>query len=389
MRTDLQNVFLPLWFRVSILKKGQGMKVRTRARQSGFTLIELLVVIAIIAILISLLLPAVQQAREAARRTQCRNNMKQLGLAVMNYESSNQMMPPSRINLSTGGSAPNLLIPPFAVGAVFQKAWPTMVLPQLDQAAIYELYNSNLNWYDAANDPVTTTKLSAFICPSAPTERLLPAAADYLAATNGVRGITAADRPLWGFTDYGSCNAARNAAFVLAGRDLRTTPHPITGSKYESLGGMARGPSGMRIQDFRDGTSNTMIMAEDAGRPTNYNRRTAGPNPNKSGIMTSGDGWGWSDINGGFSVDGSDLVGLQNKTSKSGASQGNITTPASGIPNGCLINCSNDSEVYSFHAGGSTILLGDGSVRFISENLSPSVFVSLITFDLGDPLGEF
>ena len=361
--------------------------MQSAIRHRGFTLIELLVVIAIIAILVALLLPAVQQAREAARRTQCRNNMKQLGLALMNYESSNQQFPPSRINLSTGGSAPNLLTPPWPVGSTFQKAWPTMVLPQLDQAGLYDLYDSNKNWFDVANDPVTTTKLAAFICPSAPNERILPAAADYSAATSGVRGTPGdGTRPLWGYTDYGSCNAARNAAFVLAGRDLRTTPHPITGSKYEALGGMARGPGGMKISAFRDGTSNTLILAEDAGRPTNYNRRTTGPNPNKGGIMTAGDGWGWADINGGFSIDGSDLVGLQNKTNKT---TGNITTPSSGIPNGCLINCSNDSEMYSFHSGGVTVLMGDGSVRFFSENMSPATLIAIITFDLGDIPGDF
>ena len=105
--------------------------------------------------------------------------------------------------------------------------------------------------------------------------------------------------------------------------------------------------------------------------------------------MTSADGYGWSDINGGFSIDGADLAGLQNKTSKSGATQGNVTTPASGIPNGCLINCSNDSEIYAFHVGGATCVMADGSVRFLSENMSPSVLSAIVTFNLGDTPGDF
>ena len=146
------------------------MTRRMRGHQA-FTLIELLVVIAIIAVLIALLLPAVQQARESARRTQCRNNMKQLGLALMNYESSNQQFPPSRINLKTGGSAPNLTTPPWPAGSIFQQSWPVMCMPQLDQAPLYDGYNGKLNWYAASNDAVTTTKLSFFMCPSAPGER--------------------------------------------------------------------------------------------------------------------------------------------------------------------------------------------------------------------------
>lgn len=362
---------------------------RKAVRKSGFTLIELLVVIAIIAILIALLLPAVQQARESARRTQCRNNMKQLGLALMNYESNNQCFPPSRINLSTGGSAPNLTTPPFPVGSVYQQSWPVMCMPQLDQAPLYNQYNANLNWYDASNDAVTTTKLSAFLCPSAPGDRIPNSAAAYSTISNGVRGTPGdGTMPKWGFADYGSINAARNSVFVLAGDDLRSRPSPTTGSKYEELAAMQRGPGGTTIAQIRDGTTNSILLAEDAGRPFNFNRaKINAPNPNNSSSMFTADGWGWADPNAGCSVDGADNNGLQNKTKKTNPNQGNITTPASGIPNTCLINCNNDSEIYSFHTGGAMIVMADGSVRYLSENISPSTLAALITMIRGDRVG--
>ena len=113
-------------------------------RRSGFTLIELLVVIAIIAILIALLLPAVQQAREAARRTACKSNLKQLGLALHNYESAYRLFPPGYLHkFDPAGSGANHM----------GYAWGTMVLPQIEQANLYQQFDYDLPCFDVFNLP--------------------------------------------------------------------------------------------------------------------------------------------------------------------------------------------------------------------------------------------
>lgn len=326
-------------------------------KQRGFTLIELLVVIAIIAILVALLLPAVQQAREAARRTQCKNNLKQIGLALHNYEGTYGMFPPSRINLS---------------GPTFQVTWNAMILPYIEQANMYSQYNFNVNWFNPVNDRITTTQLPAFVCPSTPGSRPLPTSALYSDITGGNR----TDTPIWGYNDYGSINAVRNAFIVMAGL-------PSINTK-DAMGAMGRGPGGSRIRDITDGTSNTMMIAEDAGRPRQYIGRKGGKNPRVGNVAFgtdfTADGWSWADINNGFSVDGANSAGLQNNTSGSG----NAT-----IVGQCTMNCTNDSEMYSFHTGGVQTVLADGSVRFLSENMSAATLVGLITLNGGEIVGDF
>lgn len=167
-------------------------------KRSGFTLIELLVVIAIIAVLVSLLLPAVQQAREAARRTQCTNNLKQIGLALHNYESSYGMFPPSRINISN---------------PVFQQSWQVMILPQIEQTNLYNKYNFNTNWFDQSNDSVITQNIRMFRCPSAQ-DSTQPT------TTTLVQSITENTRttlPELGRCDYGSTTSGNLAAATRLG----------------------------------------------------------------------------------------------------------------------------------------------------------------------------
>lgn len=125
--------------------------------RKGFTLIELLVVIAIIGVLVALLLPAVQQARESARRAQCKNNLKQLGLALHNYQDTHRVLPPGYV-FKPGASSEN------ASGF----AWGSLILPMLDQAPLYSKFNWNLPVWDAANITPRTRHLTVFLCPSDP-----------------------------------------------------------------------------------------------------------------------------------------------------------------------------------------------------------------------------
>jgi prepilin-type N-terminal cleavage/methylation domain-containing protein/prepilin-type processing-associated H-X9-DG protein len=331
------------------------VKLSKSNSRRGFTLVELLVVIAIIGILVGLLLPAVQAAREAARRMSCSNNCKQIGLALHNYESAFKRLPPSRISLTTP--------------TVFQVSWPQMVLPMIEQGSMFANYNFNTNWYNPVNDPVTTTNIPTLLCPSAPNERDLPPQNLYTAMS----GRT--NQPRWGYTDYGSINAVRNAAFVAAGL-------PSIGTR-EMLGAMGRGPDGVKVAQISDGLSNTICVGEIAGRPNLYIGNKRGLNP-KTGIVNGlrfmADGWGWADINAGYSVDGVSVAGVTNDTTSAGV----VTVVGS-----CFINCVNDSETYAFHTGGAQFVFCDGSVQFLSANVNGRAYVALITRDFGDIVGEY
>ena len=291
----------------------------------GFTLIELLVVIAIIAVLIALLLPAVQQAREAARRTQCRNNLHQLGLALHNYHDTHQCFPPASIksNLAAGSvpswgdSSPNT-------------SWLTLILPFVDETALYNANNFHRDFQTDANRTVVASKLAQYMCPSDNADASLK---------NG----------LYAYGNY-AC---------IAGEVCN-----ITGGDYQaSCKGIMFADSRVRMRDIRDGTSNTWI---------------AGEATVKSLVVWASGRWSYAVrgfASGGYYTNNYQTLNLQSV-------MGGGCPVAIGI-NSTLgaAGCYNDwfRVLSSQHEGGAFVLFADGQVRFMSENLDTSVGFALCT----------
>jgi type II secretory pathway pseudopilin PulG len=317
-------------------------------------LIELLVVIAIIAVLIALLLPAVQQAREAARRSQCKNNLKQLGLAVANYESTFGTFPLRTIYGTFGGAATKYY------------GWGTGLLPYLDQAPLYNMMNFGEPWPTGTNQTIAMTQLSVHTCPSAP-QRVMP---DATAFSN--RGLTTAPYSVagpvvYGYGDYFGMEGIKDPwASTYAGYNAATVASYT--AQYSCVPGVFyHNKSSIMVVKYSsvtDGLSNTMTFAECAGRPNvYYNGAPATTNLCDSEDMpVTADGWGWADTEINGFVDGAKCPG-------------NVQ---------CAINCMNDSEIYAFHVGGAQVAMGDGSVRFLSQNMANNVLGAICTMNAGE-----
>jgi prepilin-type N-terminal cleavage/methylation domain-containing protein/prepilin-type processing-associated H-X9-DG protein len=322
----------------------------------GFTLIELLVVIAIIAVLIGLLLPAVQKVREAAARMQCQNNLKQLGLALHNYADAYTVLPCGFL-----GAEQN----------VPKTSWMALILPYIEQGNMAKIYNYGADYDAQANATAVSTQVKTFNCPSTPSQpRWDTTPSDDAGSTGwGTQGRAA--------TDYSSLNAIKN---FVANACPQTSSVPANASKddpriigvltRDSMGGGIR--AGTSFGQITDGTSNTIIVGEDSGRPGWYGTggqliSAGGRKPNKEG--------GWADPNAAFSVDGSN-AGCT--AAFVGASNSDVCVPGP-TPNSCPVNCTNDSEFYGFHTGGCNAVFADGSVHFLSQSMSLCTLAALVT----------
>ncbi|MDB5346350.1 MAG: hypothetical protein JWP89_4727 [Schlesneria sp.] len=292
------------------------MNTTTRTRRTrGFTLIELLVVIAIIAVLISLLLPAVQQAREAARRTQCRSNLKQIGLALHNYHDQYQVFPPGN-GLSSQSPDAGYSVDLTTANRAAAYGWAAYILPQLDQANLYnQLGVSNLElcllMQQATLRPLTQTVLRVYRCPT-----------DVAPDTNDQRPFS---NPIFGDTNVGTSSyVGVHGTRWSHGVDWITTAKDPFGIFWPA--------SRIGVRDITDGTSNTFMVGE---RNWDY----------LSAIWV-----------GTRNYTGNGDVGLRQIT---GITNWQINFPGTNAPR----------AFHSAHTGGTHFLLADGSVRFVSQNI--------------------
>lgn len=311
------------------------MRTRCADRsRTGFTLIELLVAIAIIALLIALLLPAVQQAREAARRAQCSNNLKQIGLALHNYESQWGMFP------TATRPVPAQLVEK-------QTATLARILPFLEQTTLFNQYNFSVNWYDAPNPSVIKSQLSVFLCPSAPDSSRID-----------TRTITV------GAVTFSGPRACADYAPLEGVGALLTGTGLVDPQSQGSPGTLQVNFNQCRMADIIDGSSSTIVVGEDAGRPVWYIRGRIDP----AGTVLPGAGWA-DDEQDYF------LHGAQNDALAS-------------APGPCAVNCHNDGELYSFHAGTANTLFADGHARYLSASTDIRVVARMITPRSQEVVGE-
>ncbi len=346
--------------------------LKSSLSRRGFTLIELLVVIAIIAVLIALLLPAVQQAREAARRTQCKNNMKQLGLALHNYHDTAQRFP-----YAVGGQPENYTPAGASIGTAkgASHTWNEFVLPYIDQAPLYNSINFNFSITDnSATSPSNFSLINNRVfgfqaCPSSP----------YASGTTAFGGIPFVASPATGGANTYNGSPMSYAPSAGGSRDVPWLGGPSpdcaagansycdmpntvwqTDNPAYAAGAFTDGVVSRSMRDFVDGTSNSILLGE------------------RRGEMCM---WG-----GMFSSN----VHILTTTMKINSPNMNLTTAdnVGGGPTG-LQPYQVNMGASSYHTGGAHFLMCDGAVRFISNNVDFATYNYLGNIGDGNVVGDF
>lgn len=292
----------------------------------GFTLVELLVVVAIIGVLAALLLPAVQAAREAARRSQCANNMRQLGVAGQLFHDANHHFPASWVNGDE------------------RISWGIGLLPFIEQRALSDAWDEAAAWWESPNDRLVATPITIYKCPTA----ISPTTYEYEEAGRP---------PVYGTSDYKGCQGANASDPGVAHWNLTGWQWGVVSREY------------VAAKRITDGLSNTILLVESMGGKELYGIGGGSNSPNRDSIWVAGDG-GW--------------VG-RSMSSVSPVKYGErMKVPI------CAVNCSNmyDYGPYSFHPGLAQSVLCDGSVMTLRETIDPAVLAGLYTYQEAQLIGE-